>query len=67
MALMMGSLYQALRESGASDETSRKAAEEVADYQKQLSDIRSDLSLVKGLLGVVVAGVMALVLKTFFG
>lgn len=67
MALMMGNLYQALREGGASDEVSRKAAEEVADYQKQLSEIRSDLSLVKGLLGVVVAGVMALVLKAFFG
>ena len=66
MALMMGSLYQALRESGASDEVSRKAAEEVADYQKRLSEIRSDLSLVKGLLGVAVAEIRALVLKTFF-
>lgn len=67
MALRMGNLYEALRESGASDERARKAAEEVADYQKQLSDIRTDLSLVKGLLGVVVAGVMALLIKTFFG
>lgn len=67
MAMMMGNLYSALREGGASDEQARKAAEEVADYQKQLTDIRADLALVKGLLGVVVAGVMALLVKTFFG
>ena len=66
MALMMGNLYTALRESGAADETARKAAEEVADYSKQLSDIRTDLALVKGLLGVVVTGVIALVIKAFF-
>lgn len=66
MALMMGQLYQALRESGASDESARKAAEEVADYQKQLSDIRSDRSMVKALLGVLVAGVAALVVRAFF-
>lgn len=67
MALMMGNLYEALRQSGATDEMSRKAAEEVPDFQKQLTDICSDLSLVKGLLGVVVAGVAALIVKTFFG
>lgn len=67
MALMMGRLYQALGERGASDETSRKAAEEVADDIKQLADIRSDLAMVKGLLGVVVAGVMTLVIPAFFG
>lgn len=66
MALMMGNLYEALREGGTSDDRARKAAEEVADYTKQLSDIRNDLSLVKGLLGVVVTGVMALLIKAFF-
>ena len=66
MAMMMGNLYAALREGGTSDDQARKAAEEVADYTKQLSDIRSDLSLEKGLLGVVVTGVMALLIKAFF-
>lgn len=65
MAIMMGKLYQALLEGGVSAAT--KAAEEVADYQKQLSDIRSDLSFVKALLGVAVTGVIALVIRTFLG
>ena len=66
MAMMMGSLYQALVEGGTSTDAAKKAAEEVADYQKQLSDIRTDLALVKALLGITVSGVLALVIKTFF-
>lgn len=65
MAIMMGNLYEALVEGGASSDTARKAAEEVADYQK-LGEIRTDLTLVKGLLGVSVAGTIALVIKGFF-
>ena len=67
MALMMGTLYEALVEDGTSVDTARKAAEEVADHQKQLADIRADLAMVKGLLGVVVAGIAALVIRAFFG
>ena len=66
MSMMMGNLYEALVEGGASSENARKAAEEVADYQKQLSDIRTDLALVKALLGVAVTGILALVVKAFF-
>ena len=65
MAMMMGSLYAALREGGTGDEAARKAAEEVADYTKQLSDSRNDLAMVKALLGVVVTGIVALLLKAF--
>ena len=65
MAMMMGTLYQALREAGASDERAQKAAEEVADYSKQLADIRTALTLVKALLGIIIAGVVALVMKAF--
>ena len=67
MAIMMRSLYEALVEGGTSPDAAKKAAEEVADYQKQLSEIRTDLALIKGLLGVAVAGVLALVIRTFFG
>ena len=34
MALMMGSLYEALKSANVEDDKARKAAEEVADYQK---------------------------------
>ena len=66
MSLMMGSLYEALVEGGTSNDTAKKAAEEDADYQKQLSDIRVDLSFIKALLGVAVSGIIALVIKAFF-
>ncbi len=66
MAMMMGSLYEALVEGGTSSDAAKKAAEEVADHQKQLADIRTDLAMVKALLGVAVSGVIALVIKAFF-
>lgn len=66
MSLMMGTLYEALVEGGTSSDTAKKAAEEVADYQKQLSDSRTDLAFIKALLGVAVSGVIALVIKAFF-
>ena len=66
MAVMMGSLYKALLGGGTSAEAATRAAEEVADHQKQLADIRTDLALLKGLLGVAVSGIVALVIKAFF-
>ena len=36
------------------------------DLQIELAPIRTDLTLVKWMLGFLIAGVMALVLKTFF-
>ncbi|WP_156678732.1 integrase [Sphingomonas profundi] len=66
MAIVMGTLYQALVEGGTSPESATKAAEEVADFQKQLADIRNDLAFIKALLGVAVAGVVSLVVKAFF-
>lgn len=66
MAMIMGSLYSALRKAGVDESDAEKAAEEVADFQKQIADIRSDLSFIKGMAGVTAAGVFALVVKTFF-
>ena len=67
MALMMSALYDALRQGGTPEEPARKAAEEVADDTKQISDVRSDLAVVKAMLAAVLAGVAGLVIKTFFG
>ena len=65
--MMMSKLYLALRHAGVDEAEVAQAAEEVADYQKQLAEIRTDLALVKTLLGVIVAGVTALVVRTFLG
>ena len=43
MALMMGSLYEALKEGGTSEERAKAAAEEVAAYDRRLGDIHSDM------------------------
>ena len=66
MAMMMGNLYEALLEGGATPDKAKKAAEEIADYPKQLSGVRDDLSFSKGVLGIVAAGVGALVIESCF-
>lgn len=67
MAMMMGSRYEALVKGGTSADLARRAAEEVADSQRQLAEIRTDLTLVKTLPGVIVTSVAAFVIRTFFG
>lgn len=67
MAMMMGGLYEALVKGGTSSANARKVAGEVADDQKQPAEIRTDLTLVMTLLGVIVTGVAALVIRTFLG
>lgn len=52
MALMMSNLYEALREAHVPEELARKAAEEVAGYESQIAGIRSDLGLLKWMVGV---------------
>lgn len=51
MALMMGSLYEALRTAGSGDESARKAAEEVASYENRIAKIDTDLNLIKWMVG----------------
>jgi hypothetical protein len=65
MALMLGKLYDALRAGGVPDDRAREAAEEVATYEKDLSEIRSDVRLLKGITGATLAGVLALVIQAF--
>lgn len=47
MALMLGSLYEALKGAGADESAARKAAEEVAGYENRLAKIETDLTLLK--------------------
>ncbi len=87
MAVMMRDLYSALKESGVSETSALKAAEEVAEFTRQLNDtkgefanvrnefanvraefaaMKGEMLTVKALLGLIAAGVVALVVKTFF-
>ena len=56
MSLRMGALYDALRTAqGVSDEDAKKAAEEIANYDTALADLRGDLKLVQWMLGFLIA------------
>ncbi len=57
---MVGSLYDALRSANVTEEKARKAAEEVADFQKQIGDVRTDIAVLKWMMGFVLAGVVSL-------
>ena len=65
MAMMMGNLYQALLESGASDENARKAAEEVAIYDNRFAKVESELLLLKWMVGFNLTMTAAVLIKLF--
>ncbi|MDR2857678.1 MAG: hypothetical protein LBV50_07505 [Novosphingobium sp.] len=66
MAVMSGNLYHALKSVGVEDSLAQKAAEEVASYDNRFARIEADLAIVKWMPGVVLAGVVALIMKAFF-
>jgi phage shock protein A len=62
MALMLGQLYDALRAGNVPDDKARAAAEEVANYEGEIaklrvevSEIKSDVRLLKWMMGFVLA------------
>jgi len=55
MAIMMGNLYEALKGAGASEEKAKAAAEEIANYDNAIADLKSDMQLVKWMLGALIA------------
>ena len=65
MALMLGKLYDALRAACVPEDKAREAAEEVATFEKDRAEIKSDVRVLKGITGPTLAGVLALVIRTF--
>ena len=65
MELMLGELYDALKEAGASEVSARSAATAVASYENRFSRIEGDLLVVKWMLGFVLAGIVALLVKGY--
>jgi len=54
MSLMLGALYDALRQTAIPDDLARKAAEEVAGYESRLAALESRLLLLQWMVGVVI-------------
>ena len=65
MALQLGSLRDALLEAGASAETARKAAKEVASHESRLAGIESRLATLTWMVGTNVALTVAVLFKLF--
>jgi hypothetical protein len=55
MALILDSLYDALKAAGVSEEQARAAARDVAGYDNRLNRIERDANLLKWMVGVVIA------------
>lgn len=53
MSTMISEVYDALKEAGASEEKSRKAAEAIAAYDNRFNKIEQDLTTIRGELAVV--------------
>ena len=65
MTIMIGGLYDALKEAGASEAKAREAATEVAVYENRLSKIDTDLAVLKWMSGFQIALLVAVLFKIF--
>jgi hypothetical protein len=70
---MITEVYEAFISAGAPEDKAKAAAIAVAEYDSRFNRIDSDLALVKAemvvlkwMLGFVLAGIVSLVMKTFF-
>ena len=65
MALQLGALRDALIDAGADAEKANKAAEELAGYEREFADIKSEPRVVKWAQAATLAGVVSLMIKLF--
>ena len=65
MAVMLSRAYDALLAAGAPDDKARAVAEELAGYESRFAKIETDLTGMKWMLGLLIAGVASLVIKAF--
>ena len=66
MATLLVEVYDAFKDAGASEDKSRAAATAIANYDNRFNKIEAELLLIKWMIGLVLAGVVSLVMKTFF-
>jgi hypothetical protein len=66
MALMLGSLRDALVAAGAPEDKAAKAAEEVAAYDRDLATLKAELLFHRWAFGIVIALQVATLMKVLF-
>ncbi|EGV16642.1 hypothetical protein [Thiocapsa marina] len=62
---MIAEVYDALLSAGADDEKARAAAKAIAEYNRDISELRSNLALLKWMVGFNLAFTMAILWKVF--
>lgn len=65
MTTLIKEVYEALKEAGASEEKSSKAAEAIAGYENRFNKLEADLNLLKWMAGFNLALSTAILLKNF--
>lgn len=65
MALRMGLLYDALLSAHVPEEKARQAAEEVAGFERDMAALRSDMTLLKWMVGTLMAVATAILFKVW--
>jgi hypothetical protein len=65
MATMLGNLYAALIEAGASPDKAQAAAEEATRHEYDIADLKSDVRLLKWMVGLVIALNLAMFYKVW--
>ena len=65
MTVRVAELYDALLSAGADDAKAKQAAAALANYDSRFSRIETDLAVMKWMLGLLVAGTVALLMKAF--
>ena len=61
MTTMIAEVYDALKSAGAEDDKARAAATAIADYQRDIADLKSDVKLIKWIVGFNLAFTVAIV------
>jgi hypothetical protein len=65
MTTMISEVYDALRSAGADESKARAAAQAIAEYNRDISEIRGNLALLRWMVGFNLAFTLAIVWKVF--
>lgn len=65
MTTMIAEVYEAFRSAGAEDDKARAAATAIAEYNRDIGEIKSNLALLKWMVGFNLAFTLAVVWRVF--
>ena len=63
--MMLARTYDAFKAAGAPEDKAREAAEEIAGFESRLTQIESELKLIKRMIGFNLAATVAIIVTPF--